>query len=103
MTNDELRADLFADPSTREIAEEQGMTLEAYVEATLKFVDDPDAGFAGGCDAPDCEHDEKVVPIDAMTFFEEGAPARGLPRVAPGAGVKSEARVIALRPAVIRG
>lgn len=43
-----LRAELLADPATAEIAEGEGMTLEAYVEATIAFCADPDAGFAGG-------------------------------------------------------
>ena len=38
----ELRADLLADPRTRDMAERLGMTLEAYVEKVLDFAQHPD-------------------------------------------------------------
>lgn len=38
----ELRADLLADPRTRDMAERLGMTLEAYVEKVLDFAQHPE-------------------------------------------------------------
>ena len=91
MTNDELRADLLADPTTVEIAEENGMTLEEYVEATIAYCDDPDAGFAGeGQGAPDCEHDEDALLEASAKNEYVGKKRNGIPNHAPGEGVTSE-------------
>lgn len=38
----ELRADLLADPRTKDMAERLGMTLEAYVEKVLDFAQHPE-------------------------------------------------------------
>jgi hypothetical protein len=38
----ELRADLMADPRTKDMAERLGMTLEAYVEKVLDFAQHPE-------------------------------------------------------------
>lgn len=90
MTNDELRAALLADPETAEIAEEQGMTVEEYVAETLAYCDDPDRGFAGCRDAPDCEESLEAAggpaPDPSRSAFETRAPPR-VPRHEPGAGV----------------
>ncbi len=70
MSLEALRADLLADPATAEIAEGEGMTLEAYVEATLAFCQDPDAGFAGGGHAP-----ANPEPLDDRDDYSGERPA----------------------------
>lgn len=92
MTNEELRADLLADPTTVEFAEENGMTLAEYVEATIAYCDNPDAGFAGeGQGAPDCEHDEEaILEAKEKNEYVAGRPTPPIPNVAPGEGITSE-------------
>ena len=103
MTNEELRADLLDDPQTAEIAEEQGMTVEAYIAATIAFCDDPDAGFAGGgIDAPDCAHTEHE-PDDGPSAFDEAQKPKTLPNTAPGEGVTGSMPAFVVKAGSIRG
>ncbi len=98
MTNDELRADLLADPSTADLAEEQGLTVDEYVAETLRYLDDPDRGFCGGRDGPDCEegHEERGSAF-------EGAVVAPLPGVRPGEGLASCAAPLPRKLGLVRG
>ena len=102
MTNDELRANLLADPATAELAEEQEMTVEEYITATLDYCEAPDKGFAGsGIAAPDCEHSEPSG-LGHPSAFETCAPPRLLV-VEPGSGIRAVLAPLVVRPGVIRG
>ncbi len=100
MTNDELRADLLADPTTAELAGEQGLTVDEYVAATLEYLDDPDAGFCGGRDAPDGE-DEDGARGELSAFGAPAAPQ--LPGVRPGEGIGSSAAPLPRKLGLVRG
>ena len=89
MTNEELRADLLADPTTAEIAQENGLTVEQYIEETIAYCDNPDAGFLGGIDEPDCAHKEPEVTQEHNAYDPKQKVA-GIPNHAPGEGVTSE-------------
>lgn len=103
MTNEELRADLLNDPQTAQIAEEQGMTVDAYIAATLAFCDDPEAGFAGGgIDQPDCLHSEPEVDDGPSTYVEDGK-TRAIPNSAPGEGVTGSMPAFVVKAGNIRG
>mgnify|MGYP001267178072 CR=1 FL=1 len=102
MTNHELEAELRADPSTTELADEQGLTVDEYIAATLKFLDDPEQGFLGHRDGPDCEHGDGDDEAPESTY--EPARRAALPaEAAPGTGLASQAPVFALRPRTLRG
>jgi len=98
MTNDELRADMLADPATADLAEEQGMTVDEYIAETLKYLDDPDAGFCGGRDSPDCEEGH----LDSGSGFDAAA-APVIPGVRPGEGVAARGAVLPRRIGLVRG
>lgn len=89
MTNEELRADLLADPTTAEIAEEMGLSVEQYIEETIAYCDHPEAGFMGGIDGPDCHHSEPEITQE-HNAYDPAKKAKPIPNHAPGEGVTSE-------------
>lgn len=103
MTNPELEAELRADPSTAELADEQGLTVDEYIAATLKFLDDPEQGFLGHRDGPDCEHAEDDDDEEPESSYEPARRAELPAQAAPGTGVASQAPVFALRPRTLKG
>jgi DNA-directed RNA polymerase specialized sigma subunit len=104
LTNQQLEAELRADPSTAELAEEQGLTVDEYIAATLKFLDDPDQGFLDHRDGPDCEHGDGDDDHEEPESSYEPARRASLPVEAPpGTGVASQAPVFALRPRTLKG
>lgn len=55
LTDEELAAQLRADPGTQRLADELGLTVDEYIAETLKYLANPERGFMGGEVATDAK------------------------------------------------